>query len=137
MNLVEVPNTSCFAHTLQLVVNDGLKSQRAVIDVVAKTRNIGTHFNPSVLVKQRLRSIQVTLSVPQHSILQSVPTRWISVFIMLERALEQKSALAFYAAEHGGFQEYVLTNQQWLLVENLIATLKLFQEITFSKVYLS
>ncbi|XP_035282910.1 zinc finger BED domain-containing protein 4-like [Anguilla anguilla] len=35
MRLAELPDLSCTAHSLQLVVNDGLSSQRAVIDVIA------------------------------------------------------------------------------------------------------
>lgn len=31
MRLTEVPDLSCSAHTLQLVVNDGINSQRAVM----------------------------------------------------------------------------------------------------------
>ena len=130
MNLIEIPNLSCFAHSLQLVVNEGLKAQRAVIDVVSKVRKIATHFNHSVLAKQRLRTIQVRLAVPQHSILQSVPTRWNSVYVMLARAVEQKSAISLYATEHGGIQDNVPSNYQWGLIENVVDTLKPFQEIT-------
>ena len=130
INLVALPNLSCFAHSLQLVVNEGLKAQRAVVDVVSKIRRIATHFNHSILAKQRLRAIQARLAIPQHSILQSVPTRWNSVYIMLARAVEQKSAISLYEAEHGGIQGSVPSNYQWVLIENVINTLKPFQEIT-------
>lgn len=33
MRLAEVPDLSCSAHTLQLVVNDGINSQRAVAEI--------------------------------------------------------------------------------------------------------
>ena len=95
INLIALPNLSCFAHSLQLVVNEGLKVQQAVVDVT-------THFNHSIFAKQQLRAIQARLAIPQHSILQSVPTWWNSVYIMLERAVEQKSAISLYKAEHGG-----------------------------------
>ena len=47
MNLVEFPNLSCFAHTLQSVVNDGLQVKRAVIDAVTKLRK-----SPLILIYQ-------------------------------------------------------------------------------------
>jgi len=51
LNLASVPNFSCFAHTLQLVIDDGIKSQRAVSDVSARPRKVATHFNNSVPAK--------------------------------------------------------------------------------------
>lgn len=36
MRLVEMPDLSCSAHILHLVINDGLSSQRVVVDILAK-----------------------------------------------------------------------------------------------------
>lgn len=49
---------SCFIHSLQLVVKDSIKSQRAVNDVIATARNIVTHFNHSSVACSNLRIIQ-------------------------------------------------------------------------------
>lgn len=67
--LTEVPDLSCSAHTLQRVVNDGINSQRAVTDIVAKLKSSDTHFNHSILAKQRLKDIQKDLDLPQHTII--------------------------------------------------------------------
>ena len=56
----------CFAHTLQLVVNDGILSQQYVQDVLAKCRRIVGHFKHSQLVYSRLKEIQTTLGMPHH-----------------------------------------------------------------------
>ena len=64
MRLTEVPNLSCSAHTLQLVVNDGINSQRAVKYIVAKLKSSATHFNHSILAKQCLKDIQKDLDLP-------------------------------------------------------------------------
>ena len=45
----KLPSMGCFAHTLQLVVNEGVLSQRAVIDILAITRKIVGHFKHSTL----------------------------------------------------------------------------------------
>ena len=39
-----LPSLGCFAHFLQLVVEDGVLSQRAVIDAFATCRTIVGHF---------------------------------------------------------------------------------------------
>lgn len=90
LGLAEIPDLSCSAHTIQLMVIDGICSQRAVLDVNAKLKNIAKHFNHSVLAKQNLKKIQKELGLPQHSIIQSEPTRWNSTLHMMQRMLEQK-----------------------------------------------
>uniref|UniRef100_A0A3P8RUH3 BED-type domain-containing protein n=1 Tax=Amphiprion percula TaxID=161767 RepID=A0A3P8RUH3_AMPPE len=128
MRLAELPDLSCTAHALQLVVHDGLLSQRAIRDVIAMLKNCATHFHHSILAKQRLLKIQRELGLPEHSIIQAVPTRWNSTLHMLQRMLEQKRALHLYCGEHGGFSSP--TAQQWDLVSNLIETLLPIEEVT-------
>ena len=53
-----LPHFGCFAHTLQLVVHDGVLSQRAVIDILSSCRKIVGHFRHSCLAYSRLRVIQ-------------------------------------------------------------------------------
>ena len=40
LNLKDIPHLSCFAHSLQLVVEDGFKTQPAVVDVIANVCKI-------------------------------------------------------------------------------------------------
>ncbi|XP_051800344.1 zinc finger BED domain-containing protein 4-like [Acanthochromis polyacanthus] len=127
LRLSELPDLSCTAHTLQLVVNDGLTSQRAVTDVIAILKRCATHFHHSILAKH-LRKIQGELGLPEHSIIQAVPTRWNSTLHVLQRMQEQKRALTIYSGEHRGFA--ALTAEQWDLVSNLIETLLPIEEVT-------
>ena len=53
-----LPSMGCFAYTLQLVVNEGVLSQRAVIDILAISRKIVGHFKHSTLAYHRLNEIQ-------------------------------------------------------------------------------
>nr|XP_039247688.1 zinc finger BED domain-containing protein 4-like [Styela clava] len=128
MRLAEVDHLSCFAHSLQLVINNGIDSQRAVKNALTKFRNIATHFRHSVIAKQHLKEIQKSLDLPDHSILQSVPTRWNSNVHMLVRMLEQKHALIFYASKYGHIS--MPDANDWEIGEKLIATLKPFDDIT-------
>uniref|UniRef100_A0AAQ5YIA3 BED-type domain-containing protein n=1 Tax=Amphiprion ocellaris TaxID=80972 RepID=A0AAQ5YIA3_AMPOC len=128
LKLAEVTDLSCSAHTLQLVINEGIASQRAIVDIIAKLKHCTTHFNHSILAKQRLQKIQSDLGLPQHAILQDVPTRWNSSLHMMQRMLEQKRALNVYSGENGKFT--TLSADQWKLVSNVIDTLAPFEEIT-------
>lgn len=93
IRLTEVPDLSCSAHKLQLVVNDGINSQRAVTDIVAKLKSSATHFNHSILAKQCLKDIQKDLDLPQHTIIQLVPTCCNFTLHMLGSMLGQKRTL--------------------------------------------
>lgn len=128
LRLAEIPDLSCSAHTIQLMVIDGISSQRAVLDVNAKLKNIAKHFNHSVLAKQNLKKIQKELGLPQHSIIQSEPTRWNSTLHMMQRMLEQKRALNIYAGEYG--KNATPAADQWDTVSNLIDTLEPVEEVT-------
>ena len=71
-------NLGCFAHTLQLVINDGVLLQRIVIDMLATSMTIVGHFRCSTLAYSRLRNIQENLGLPIHRLIQDEPTRWNS-----------------------------------------------------------
>lgn len=128
MRLVEMPDLSCSAHILHLVINDGLSSQRVVVDILAKLKKIATHFNHSVTAQQRLSKIQEELGVPQHSIIQAVQTRWNSTLHMLVRMIEQKRAITAYASDHGHFS--CLSAEEWSIASNLAETLGPLEEVT-------
>ncbi len=128
LRLAEIPDLSCSAHTIQLVVTDGINSQRVVLDVNAKLKNIAKHFNHSVLAKQNLKKILKDLGLPQHSIIQSEPTRWNSTLHMMQRMLEQKRALNIYAGEYGKIATPAA--DQWDIVSNLIDALEPVEKVT-------
>ena len=129
MKDASLPDLGCFAHTLQLVVHDGVLSQRAVIDIIAICRKVVGHFKHSSLAYSRLREIQKKLSLPQHRLKQDEPTRWNSTLYMLQSITEQKMALAAYSSEYDIAQ---LSSYQLDLVNKIISTLTPIEEITKS-----
>ncbi|KAL0152182.1 hypothetical protein M9458_051905 [Cirrhinus mrigala] len=94
-----VPSLPCMAHTLQLAVHDSALSQRSVADVAALGKRMVGHFKHSQLPCSCLQSIQKDLGMPIKRLQQDIATRWNSTFYMLESLVEQKRALAAYAAE--------------------------------------
>lgn len=121
------PDLGCFAHTFQLIINDGVLSQQAVKDTMAVCRRIVGHFKHSALACTHLQEIQRNLNLPQHHLRQDEPTRWNSTLYMLKTIAEQKMAIAAYAIESDVPQ---LTANQLDLIDKIIAVLSPVQEIT-------
>jgi len=118
----------CFAHTVQLVIHDGISEQRTVNDLLTRTRQIVAHFHRSEQACRRLAKIQRDNSVPIHRLKQSVQTRWNSTFYMLERVLEQKVALTMFVANYE-LPHQIMSNE-WVLIENLVKMLRPFEQVT-------
>ena len=125
--LLDIPNLACFIHTLQLVINDAILSQRSVIDMLAKSRSIVGHFAHSASACQMLSDIQEKLDLPKYKLIQDVPTRWNSTLNMLERVYEQRQALTSYGADHN---IPVMNNYTYTLMSNVIRVLQPFEELT-------
>ncbi|KAJ8353116.1 hypothetical protein SKAU_G00206830 [Synaphobranchus kaupii] len=123
-----VPSLPCMAHTLQLAVNQGVLSQRSIADVVAVGKRIVGHFKHSQLACSRLEDIQNELGMPIKRLQQDVSTRWNSTFYMIQSLVEQKRALGAYAADFD--LPVTLTAHQWGILENMIALLAPFEQLT-------
>lgn len=58
----DLSSVRCFIHTLQLIINDSLKVQSDVTQMIAAGRKIVTHFNHSGTAQEKLHSIQIDLN---------------------------------------------------------------------------
>ncbi len=128
MDDLGVPSLGCVAHSLQLVVNEGLLSQRSVSDAIASARKIVGHFKHSPLAYSRLEDIQREFQMPLKRLQQDVKTRWNSTYYMIQRILEQKRTLCAFAADHE--LPAVLTANHWALLEKTMIVLSPFEELT-------
>ena len=84
----------------QLIVNEDVLSQHAVIDILAISWKIVGHFKHSTLAYHRLNEIQDKLTLDKHRLVQDKPTRWNSTLYMLQSIYTQKMALAAYSTEY-------------------------------------
>jgi len=76
MRVAGLPNVGCMVNTMQLVVNDALKSQRAVMDMISVALQIVGHFKHSALAYNRLKQYQELHKLPEHRLAQDERTRW-------------------------------------------------------------
>lgn len=81
----------CFAHTLNLVVQNALE---IVDDTLDKVKRIVAHFKKSTNSNSLLLTTQrqFGINIPK-KLIQSVPTRWNSTFYMIERFVELEEVL--------------------------------------------
>nr|XP_055074907.1 E3 SUMO-protein ligase ZBED1-like isoform X2 [Misgurnus anguillicaudatus] len=89
---LEFVKLGCFAHTLNLAAQS-LYSLTAVTQWTAKLRAIIVWMKRSSMAKVVLREKQDLLKLPQHSLTLDVRTRWNSLYLMMERFLEQYPAI--------------------------------------------
>ncbi|XP_067949865.1 zinc finger BED domain-containing protein 4-like [Watersipora subatra] len=124
----KLPGVPCAIHTLQLVVEEGLKAQDDIMDTVAKMRRVSGHFRHSSLANDHLEEMQKTYHCSIHKMVQDVATRWDSMYNMISRMIEQKKALVGYDSEYG--LPVHLLNSEWIIAENLLRMLEPFQRTT-------
>lgn len=81
--LLQKRNLPCYAHSVNLVVQDCL-AQNNIKEVMAKCKRIVTFFKSSTISYEKFKEAQGTSA---YSLLQEVPTRWNSAYKMIERIL--------------------------------------------------
>lgn len=115
----------CFAHTINLIVHNGLKTIKETVD---KIKRVVEFFKRSSQALVKLRNIKKQMGLPHLKLKQDVPTRWNSTFYMLTRIHKIKGAVASTLTLLS--QDNTLTHRDWLIVEKASAVLSVFNDVT-------
>ncbi len=126
-DLAEVPSIYCTIHRLQLVIEDAILSQRAIIDLLAKCRRLVTHFNHSALACNELKMLQEEQGKAPLLPVRDVPTRWNSAYLM-ERMVKLKRSIQLYVFDRNDLP--TITANEWQLSERFLFILKPFFDLT-------
>ncbi|XP_077975170.1 zinc finger BED domain-containing protein 4-like [Styela clava] len=118
----------CFLHTLQLVLKDSILEQDVIKELLEQCKRIVSHFSHSALANNKLTKLQKQHALPQHKLLNSVPTRWNSIYLMLERMFEQKVAIANYVLDTPNLP--TIDANKWNLMGKLVKLLEIFHKVT-------
>ena len=79
----------CFAHTLNLIVQNAINSDTALVELCKRCRNIVTFFEKSVRASDKLKDIQNESCRDEKKLIQEVETRWNSTFYMFQAIVDE------------------------------------------------
>ena len=119
------------AHLLQFKVSlthstqDILETQRAVVDMLAKLRNLATHMHCSLQSSKEFHDMQ-TESTPL-CLVQDVKIRWNSTYLMVKRAWTVKQYIQRFLAEKAIL---TITPNEYTLMEALLSLLEPIFQLT-------
>ena len=124
---------SCFGHTLQLCIKPSLELP-SVSKLVSKCRKLVGHFKHSTTITAEIGKRQKMLNVPEHQLIQDVPTRWNSTQLMLQRLFEQRRVINDLMLDTSFTKKndasLLLSNQEWETVNDLSTTLEPLTAVT-------
>ncbi|KAJ8885342.1 hypothetical protein PR048_011539 [Dryococelus australis] len=75
LNSSNFDHLPCIAHTLQLVIKDGLRNTPSIKNMVTNCKHIVGHAKHSSQVCKIVRIVQKKLNLPEHKLVQDEPTR--------------------------------------------------------------
>lgn len=116
---------ACFAHSLNLIVQDGLVCIKSTTD---KVKSIVEHFKRSSQALHKLNTVQEQMGLPIIKLKQDVKTRWNSTYDMFSRILKLRDAVVSTLAILSF--EIQLSNDDWRVIETVASILQIFYEIT-------
>ena len=131
VNLLGWRHLPCFAHTLNLIVQDSLKAVDGLPSLQQKCKDIVSNFYRSSKATEKLLSIQSQSHTTARAVKlkQDVKTRWNSTFYMMERLLELQEAVTT-ALCLSGRNDLCLTNSEFDSIKQIVSGLKSFEKAT-------
>ncbi|KAJ8935700.1 hypothetical protein NQ314_012677 [Rhamnusium bicolor] len=116
----------CYAHTVNLIVNDSLN---LIQDTLSKVSKIVSHFRKSANAKNKLDIVQRQQGKEPKKLVKDVPTRWNSTYLMQNRFLELEEAIRTTLALIDGESLPVIPTEEWKFMKELVIVLKLFYDV--------
>lgn len=130
----DIKSRTCFAHSLQLCVNKGLED-KYIKDLLSTASSIVSHFKHSTVASKALLAAQKNLKISTNKLVQSVKTRWNSVYAMLVRLNDSRQAICSVLNDRTVTTRTTaltleLSESKWELLEYLIKVLEPFNLVT-------
>ncbi|KAK3887901.1 hypothetical protein Pcinc_008051 [Petrolisthes cinctipes] len=126
---MQAKHLPCFAHTLNLVVQDAIKNTNEIKCVQEKIKRLVSFFHHSVKAMDKLSEMQEQNEVQKKKLIIDVDTRWNSTYYMMERFLEQHEVITTCLCLLG--KNYMCLSEEELeLVRDTVALLEPFEEAT-------
>ncbi|XP_060855262.1 E3 SUMO-protein ligase ZBED1-like [Metopolophium dirhodum] len=126
--ILKIRHLPCFAHTLNLVVQDSLKLKE-VDHVIKKCKSLVTYFKSSNIATHKLITEQENQNKKPLKVIQEVPTMWNSMYHMIKRILELKNDITIVLLRMPNAPT-VLNLEDSLVLQDLIEILSCFDDAT-------
>ena len=119
----------CFAHTLNLIVQEATEKDAELAELRQKCRSIVTYFKQSVKARDKLTEVQKQMGGEEKKLIRDVVTRWNSSYYMYERLVEQYKAvnttLCFF--DHS---QLCLSSPEVSIMSDAVKMLRHFEQAT-------
>ncbi|XP_038823451.1 uncharacterized protein LOC120023496 [Salvelinus namaycush] len=115
----------CFAHTLQLVVGDGLKETKVMTPSLSKLSKISSLLHTNTTLKEVFEAEFGERGIPA-----AVNTRWNSTLRQVKAVIQCDHRKLSHVLEKAGHKELLFTVQEWNKLKELVDILKPFGEAT-------
>lgn len=129
--LLEIRNMPCFAHSLNLAVQDSLTAVKELEAIIEKCKRLVKYFKKSTLATNALNTEQKD-RFPENEplkLIQDVATRWNSIYHMLNRILLLSDSLAMVTRRLSQAPPF-LTADEEEIVKELVKILNIFEQAT-------
>ncbi|XP_045451574.1 E3 SUMO-protein ligase ZBED1-like [Melitaea cinxia] len=131
-NILGYSHYGCFAHTINLIAKNAL-ALPDVDSAIVKIKKIVAHFKRSSQAKEQLLRYQInSQGIAEGSaltLIMSVPTRWISTFLMLQRFVHLQESIKA-TVPNLNVDLPVIPLQEWKCLEQICEVLKPLYEAT-------
>ncbi|XP_055855634.1 zinc finger BED domain-containing protein 4-like [Episyrphus balteatus] len=130
----EKTNLTCAAHTLQLSVKSSISTEY-IKKLIEKTSKLVSHFKHSNVAKYGLGEKQKQMDLPVQTLLQSCNTRWDSLYLMLQRLINNRSPIIQVMADRNLTTSVIaekleIIEQDWKSIEELVKILRPIHALT-------
>ncbi|CAH2101073.1 unnamed protein product [Euphydryas editha] len=131
-NILGYPHYGCYAHTLNLIAQNAL-ALPDVDNTIIKIKKTVAHFKRSCQAKEKLLRYQInSQGIAEGSaltLIMSVPTRWNSTFLMLQRFIHLQEPIRA-TVPNLNIDLPVIPLQEWRCIEQICEVLKPLYEAT-------
>ncbi len=110
----EITNIGCYAHTLNLAVNESLAAVYGFDALKKKISSLVTLLHQSNNAKEDFDTCLARLQMEKKILIKDVATRWNSLYLMLERFLDLKDAVVFFQTTDSG-RQFSFSQEEWAM----------------------
>uniref|UniRef100_A0A914H9A0 HAT C-terminal dimerisation domain-containing protein n=1 Tax=Globodera rostochiensis TaxID=31243 RepID=A0A914H9A0_GLORO len=112
----------CFAHRIQLAINDGLKLLDGFCETIERIKKAIRKIRKSRRSAEEFSLLQDEHGLPQTMLKKGIDVRWNSVYQMLNSFIENKEALVLMPATDNKFPRF--SSVEWRMMSNLCKILQ-------------